>query len=76
MPVPLLIYADFEAITEKIDASVIIPNLILTNIRSTQDAAMAVCCHDDKYTKPVKIYRGEDYIKKFTQEMLNEVQYC
>ena len=34
-----------------------------------------VCCYDDKYTKPVKIYRGEE-VKKFTDEMLNEVQYC
>lgn len=34
-----------------------------------------LCCYDDKYTKPVKIYR-EDSIKKFMQEMLKEVQYC
>ena len=33
-----------------------------------------VCCYDDKYTKPVKIYRGEE-VKKFMDEMLNEVQY-
>lgn len=35
-----------------------------------------VCCHDDKYTKPVKICRGEKPIKKFMQEMLKEVDYC
>ena len=35
-----------------------------------------VCCYDDKYTKPVKIYRGEEPIKTFMDEMLNEVQYC
>ena len=34
-----------------------------------------VCCFDDKYTKPVKIYRGEEPVK-FMEEMLNEVQYC
>lgn len=35
-----------------------------------------MCCYDDKYTKPVKIYRGEDSIKKFMLEMLKEVEYC
>ena len=35
-----------------------------------------VCCYNDKYTKPVKIYRGEDSINKFMQQMLSEVQYC
>lgn len=35
-----------------------------------------VCCYDDKYTRPVKIYRGEEPIKKFIQEMLLEVEYC
>ena len=31
---------------------------------------------NDKYTKPVKIYRGQDSINKFMQQMLSEVQYC
>ena len=35
-----------------------------------------VCCYDDKHTKPVKIYRGEDIIKKFMQQMLKEVKNC
>ena len=35
-----------------------------------------VCCHYDKYTKPVKIYRGEKSSKTFMQEMLKEVEYC
>lgn len=35
-----------------------------------------VCCYDDKYSKPVQIYRGEDSIKTFMQEMLKEVEYC
>ena len=35
-----------------------------------------VCCYDDKYTKPVKIYRGDEPVKKFMQEMLLKVEYC
>ena len=30
----------------------------------------------DKYTKPVKIYRGEDSFKKLMEQMLMEVEYC
>ena len=35
-----------------------------------------VCCYDDKYSKPVKIYRGEEPVEKFMREMLEEVDYC
>ena len=35
-----------------------------------------VCCYDDKYTKSVQIYRGENAVYKFMQKMLEEVKYC
>ena len=35
-----------------------------------------VCCYDDKYSKPVKIYRGEEPMNKFMDEILKEVDYC
>ena len=35
-----------------------------------------VCCCDDKYSKPVKIYRGENAVNKFMEAMLEEVKYC
>ena len=35
-----------------------------------------VCCYDDKYTKPVQIYRGEKAVYKFMEAMLDEVKYC
>jgi len=58
-------------------ASLIIPNHISTNIKSTLAAVIeVVCCYDDQYTKPVQIYRGEKPIKKFMEEMPKEVQYC
>ena len=35
-----------------------------------------VCCYDDKYSKPVQIYRGENAVYKFMEKMLNEVNCC
>ena len=78
--VPFAIYADFEAITEKISGCQ--PN----NNKSYTEAYQkhidcgygykVVCCYDDKYTKPVQIYRGEKAVYKFMESMLEEVKYC
>ena len=78
--VPFVIYADFEAITEKIQGCQ--PN----NDKSYTEAYQKhtdcgygykiVCCYDDKYTKPVQIYRGEKAVYKFIEKMLEEVKYC
>ena len=66
MPVPFVIYADFDAFTEKV-----------TGCEPCGDKSYKVVgCYNDNYTKPVKIYRGEDSINKFMQQMLLEVQYC
>ena len=80
LPVPFVIYADFEAITEKIHGCQ--PN----NDKSFTEAYQkntdcgygykVVCCYDDKYTKPVQIYRGKKAVSKFMEAMLNEVKYC
>ena len=79
-PVPFVIYADFEAITEKISGCQ--PN----NDKSYTEAYQKhidcgygykiVCCYDDKYTKPIQIYRGEKAVYKFMENMLEEVKYC
>ena len=79
-PVPFVIYADFEAITEKLQGCQ--PN----NDKSYTEAYQkhtdcgygykVVCCYDDKYTKPVQIYRGEKAVYKFMDKMLEEVKYC
>ena len=78
--VPFVIYADFEAITEKISGCQ--PN----NDKSYTEAYQkhtdcgfgykVVCCYDDKYTKPIQIYRGEKAVYKFMEAMLEEVKYC
>ena len=80
MPVPFAIYADFEAIIEKVQGCQPSGEKSYTDKYQKHTACSygykVVCCYDDKYTKPVQIYRGEDSIKRFMQEMLKEVQYC
>ena len=79
-PVPFVIYADFEAITEKINGC------MRNNDSSYTEAYQkhtdcgygykVVCCYDDKYSKPVQIYRGENAVYEFMEKMLEEVTYC
>ena len=79
-PVPFVIYADFEAITEKISGCQ--PN----NNKSYTEAYQkhtdcgygykVVCCYDDKYSKPATTYRGGKAVYKFMEAMLEEVKYC
>ena len=80
LPVPFVIYADFEALTEKIQGCQ--PN----NEKSYTEAYQkhtdcgygykVVCCYDDKYSKPVQIHRGENAVHKFMENMLKEVNWC
>ena len=80
LSVPFVIYADFEALTEKIQGCQ--PN----NEKSYTEAYQkhtdcgygykVVCCYDDKYSKPVQIHRGENAIHKFMENMLEEVNWC
>ena len=80
LPIPFLIYADFEAITETILGCQ--PNNNKSYTESYQKHTdcgcgyKVVCCYDDKYSKPVKIYRGEKAVYKFMEAMLEEVKYC
>ena len=80
LSVPFVIYADFEAITEKVDSCQ--PN----NEKSYTEAYQkhtdcgygykVVCCYDNQYTKQVQIYRGENAVYKFMENMLEEVNWC
>ena len=80
LPVPFVIYADFEAITEKIHGCQ--PNDDKSYTEAYQRHTdcgygyKVVCCYDDKYTKPVQIYSGEKAVYKFMEAMLDEVKYC
>ena len=80
LSVPFVIYADFEAITEKVDSCQ--PNNEKSYTEAYQNhkdcgyGYKVVCCYDDKYSKPVQIYRGENAIYKFMENMLEEVNWC
>ena len=80
LPVPFVIYADFEAITEKILGCQSNDNKSYTeSFQKHTDCGYGykvVCCYDDKYSKPVTIYRGEKAVYKFLEKMLYEVNYC
>ena len=79
-PVPFVIYADFEAIIEKIS------NCQPNNDKSYTEAYQkhtdcgfgykVVCCYDDKYIKEVRLYKGKNAVYKFMEFMLKEVKYC
>ena len=79
-PVPFVIYADFEAITEKIYGCQPNSNKSYTEAYQRHTDCgygyKVVCCYDDKYTKKIQIYRGEKAVYKFMENMLEEVQYC
>ena len=80
LPVPFVIYADFEAITEKIDSCQRNDNKSYTEAyqyhRDCGYGYKVVCCYDDKYTREEEIYRGEKAVYRFMEAMLKEVRYC
>ena len=79
-PVPFVIYADFEAITEKVHGCQQDGNKSYTEAYQRHTgcgyAYKVLCCYDDKYTKPIQLYRGEKAVYKFMENMLEEVKYC
>ena len=80
LAVPFVIYADFEALTEKVHSCS--PNDDKSYTQAYQKHTncgygyKVVCCYDDMYTKPNQLYRGENSVYKFMEKMLEEVKYC
>ena len=81
LPVPFVIYADFEAIVKKYeswepkksDESYTDP------YQFHEECGFGyklVCSYDSMYSKNVKLYRGENAAYKFIERMLKEVEYC
>ena len=75
LPVPLKIYADFEC------------NLCDTEIYEGSctkkyhdhvpcSYAFKVVCIDDRFSKPVVVYRGKNAAYEFIKAILNEYKYC
>ena len=79
-PVSFVIYADFEAITEKVQGCQPDSNKSYTEAYQRHTDCgygyKVVCCYDDKHTKPIQLYNGEKAVYKFMQNMLEEVKYC
>ena len=80
LPVPFVIYADFEAITQKIDSCQ--PNDERSHTERYQKhidcgySFKVVCCYDDKFSRPIQLYRGKNAVYKFLEAMLEDVDYC
>ena len=87
LPVPFVIYADFEAITKKVQGCKQSEEMEKDKDRRSYTKAYqthedcgygykVVCCYDDKYSKQTRIYRGENAVYKFMEKMLEEVEHC
>ena len=74
LPVPFVIYADFEAITKKVQDCK--PN---SSTEAHEDCGYgyeSVRLYDDEYTKPTQVYVFKNAVYKFMEKMLYEVNYC
>ena len=87
LPVPFVIYADFEAITKKVQGCRQSEEMENEKNKGSYTEAYQthedcgygyklVCCYDDKYSKDICIYRGENAVYRFMEKMLEEVKYC
>ena len=80
LQVPFVIYADFKAIRAKVDSCEPSNNDSYTeayqNHTDCNYGYKVVCACDDRSTKPVQYYRGENSVYKFMEKMLDEVKYC
>ena len=85
IPVPFIIYTDFEAITKKNNKSDVNGSKDNSNVSYTKAyqayvdcgyGCKVVCHYDWKLSKRSKIYRGKGAVYKFMENMLEEVEYC
>ena len=80
IPIPFVIYADFEAITEKVHGC--LPNNEKSYTQAYQKhidcgyGYKLVCHYDDKFSKPVQVFRGENAVYDFMEKMIEEVEWC
>ena len=78
--VPFVVYADFEAITEKVYGCMPSDDKSYTETYQKHTDCgygyKVMCCYDNKYTKPEQIYRGKNAVYQFMENMLEEVKYC
>ena len=80
LPVPFVIYADFECNTEKVSGCQQSDKKSYTEKYQKHTACSygykVVCHYDKQYSGDLKIYRGESPINKFLKSMFQEVKNC
>ena len=75
IPVPLKIYADFECNLRSVES------YEGSYKKKYQDHVLCsfaykVVCVDDRFTKPIVVYRGENAAYEFIKAILKEYKYC
>ena len=75
IPVPFNVYADFECNLESVES------YAGSYLKKYQDHipcsfAYKLVCVDDKFTKPIVVFRGENAAYEFIKAILKEYQYC
>ena len=81
LPVPFIIYADFETTTKKVEErnEETKEGSYIKAYQTHEDCGcgyIVVCCYDNKYSKPIQTYRGENTVYGFMEKMLEEFEYC
>lgn len=78
MRVPFVIYADFECYARKIDTCHPNPDESSTTHTTKFEAcgySYVVVSSNDKYSKPAVVYRGDDAVKHFFEDIMEEEEY-
>ena len=75
IPVPFKIYADFESNLKGVE---IYEGSYSKKYQDHIPCSFGykVVCIDDKFTKPIVVFRGENAAYEFIKEILNEYEYC
>ena len=80
IPAPFVIYADFEAITEKMQSCQKSKDKSYTEAYQLHTDCgygyKLVCYYNDEFSKPVQVFRGENAAFNFMEKMLEEVEWC
>ena len=72
MRIPFVIHADFETIQKPIQTCDAKSHTTPTKHPEVCSYGYKVVCEVDKYTKPVKIYRGPNAADKFITDLMEE----
>ena len=75
LPVPFKIYADFECNLESVESY---EGLYTKKCQDHVPCSVAynVVCIDDRFSKPIVVFRGENAAHEFIKVILKEYKYC